>query len=88
MDSFQTVEAKLDAVLLAIRQQSEVPRFLSVERAATYTSLSPESIRRLLAAGKLTALRPVRGRVLIDRQQLESYVLAADTRTRTGRGRR
>jgi hypothetical protein len=74
------VERKPDA--------GDVPRFFSVERAAAHSDLSPESIRRLLNAGKLTALRPVRGRVLVDRVQLESYIAGSAQTLRRGRGRR
>src|SRR5690606_20223811 len=63
-------------------------RFLDVESAAAFTSLSADSIRRLLSAGKLTALRPVKGRVVIDREQLVSLVLNSTTSLRRGRGRR
>ena len=69
-------------------EAGDVPRFLSVERAAAHCDLSPESIRRLLSAGKLTALRPVKGRVLVDRVQLESYVAGSVETLRRGRGRR
>jgi excisionase family DNA binding protein len=65
-----------------------VPRFLTVQDTAVYTSLSPASVRRMLATGKLTALRPVKGRVVIDRQQLDSVVLSSDFRPRKGRGLR
>jgi excisionase family DNA binding protein len=84
--TLETLSAKLDAILA--RGQHEAPRFLSVERAAAYTSLSVESVRRLLAAGRLTALRPIKGRIVVDRNQLDAYVLGADVRPRTGRGRR
>jgi hypothetical protein len=60
-------------------------RFLDVEAAAAFTSLSADSIRRLLSAGKLTALRPVKGRVVIDREQLTSLVLNSTTTLRKGR---
>jgi excisionase family DNA binding protein len=63
-------------------------RFLTVADAAVYTGLSQESIRRLLARGRLHALRPVRGRVLIDRHELEALVLTSTATPRTGRGRR
>ncbi len=80
----QTLHAKLDLILAKVASPG---RFLTVARAAEYTDLSQESIRRLLAAGKLTALRPVRGKILIDRRQLESMVLTSTTTPRTGRGR-
>ena len=61
-------------------------RFFGIGGAATYASLSKESIRRLLAAGKLTALRPVRGRVVIDRRELDAFILGAANQPRRGRG--
>jgi excisionase family DNA binding protein len=88
-DSAATLEAiagKLDELLA--RKDVEAPRFLSVERAADYCSVSPETVRRLIASGRLTGLRPCKGRIVVDRRQLESYVLSADSRPRTGRGRR
>ena len=62
------------------------PRFLSIERAGQYSCLSSSSIRRLLSAGKLTALRPCRGRVLVDRHQLDSVVSGSSSAPRSGRG--
>ena len=62
-------------------------RFLSITSAAQWTDLSQESIRRLLASGKLQAHRPVRGKVLVDRVELESLVLSATSAPRKGRGR-
>jgi excisionase family DNA binding protein len=63
------------------------PRWLSVEAAARYTSLSPRSIRNLIAAGRVTPSRAVRGRVLIDRLELDAALSAeCGTRPRRGRG--
>ena len=62
------------------------PRFLSVRRAAAYASLSEVSIRRLLDSGKLTSLRPGRGKILIDRIQLDAVVVSATAVPRMGRG--
>ena len=64
------------------------PRWLPIPSSARYTGLSVGSIRRLLAAGKLTAFRPVRGRVVLDRYELDSYVLGCNARPRAGRGLR
>ena len=61
-------------------------RYLGVKEAAAYASLSTRSIRRMLAAGRLTALRPVRGRIVIDRTQLDSVILNATAQPRHGRG--
>ena len=79
------VAAKLDAIL---SREEQWPRFLSVDRAADYCSLSPVSIRRLISAGKLAPLRPVKGRIVIDRVALESLVLGNNQKPRRGRGLR
>lgn len=44
------------------------------------------SIRREISAGRLTAYRPRRGRILIDRIELDRLVLGATVRPRVGRG--
>ena len=62
-------------------------RWLSVASAAEYSDLSTESVRRLIASGKLAAHRPVRGKILIDRLQLDSLIAASTGRLRRGRGR-
>lgn len=63
------------------------PRWLSVATAARYCSLGEKSIRNLVASGKLTPSRAVRGKLLIDRQQLDSLLLAECGRQlRKGRG--
>jgi len=82
--TLELLAAKLNELLDIAKRGSA--RFLTVQGAAEHSSLSPESIRRLISAGKLTALRPVRGRVLIDRRQLDSVVLSATQRPRRGRG--
>lgn len=62
-------------------------RWLSVKAAASYASLSEDSIRRMLEEGQLTPYRPRRGTVLIDRRQLDRVILAATGEPRGGRGR-
>jgi excisionase family DNA binding protein len=62
------------------------PRFLTVRQAAEYTALSQDSIRSMLARGRLTALRPVQGRVVIDLRELDAVVTSSSGRPRTGRG--
>ncbi|HUT10739.1 MAG TPA: excisionase family DNA-binding protein [Thermoguttaceae bacterium] len=76
-----------DAVELLTRRLADVgPRFLSVQGAATRASLSTDSIRRLVESGRLTALRPVRGKVLIDARELDALILSSTDRVRNGRG--
>jgi excisionase family DNA binding protein len=81
----QGIHQKLDLLIHETRQANQ--RFLGVADAAGLAGLSIESIRRLLAAGKLTALRPVRGKILIDRRELESMVLNSTATPKLGRGR-
>jgi excisionase family DNA binding protein len=84
------VERIADAVVARLRTESVAPidpRWLSVEQAANYAALSVESLRRLLAAGKLTAYRPRPGRVLIDRRELDALILGSTRRPTGGRGR-
>lgn len=61
-------------------------RFFTVKNAAAYSDLSEESIRRLLDSGQLTKLRPVKGRIVIDRKELDAYFLASTSTPRKGRG--
>jgi excisionase family DNA binding protein len=61
-------------------------RYLSVAHAAEYADLSEDSIRSLLSSGKLTALRPVPGRVVIDRRELDALLLSSTRRPRRARG--
>ena len=68
------------------KSSNSAPRWLTVDGAAKHSSLSVESIRRLLAAGKLTAHRPVRGRILIDPFELDSIISTATKKPRKGRG--
>ena len=82
----EQLTAKLDQ--LAEKKARPWPRFLSIRIAAEYSTLSEVSIRRLISAGKLTALRPClgKGKVLIDRHQLDAVVVSATATPRKGRG--
>jgi hypothetical protein len=61
-------------------------RYFSVADAATYSGLSADSIRSLLSSGKLTGYRPVSGRVVIDRRELDSLIQASTRVPRRRRG--
>jgi excisionase family DNA binding protein len=90
LDEDRLVERIADAVAARLRSAPVTPtepRWMSVEQAAAYSSLSAESLRRLLSAGKLTAHRPRPGRVLIDLRQLNALILASTRRPGVGRGR-
>ncbi len=73
---------------LAARVDAQTwPRWLSVAEASRYTSLSVRSIRNLISAGRVMPSRAVRGKVLIDRLQLDAALSAeCGKRLRRGRG--
>ncbi len=81
---FDAIHAKLDA--LARQSSALAQRFLSVKSAATYADLSEDSIRRLIERGDLTAHRPVKGRILIDREELDRLITGSTRRPVNGRG--
>ena len=81
----RAIDAKLNKLLRKTRNAD--CRFVGIADAARRADLSPESIRRLISAGKLTAFRPVRGRVVVDVRALDSFVLNATAQPRIGRGR-
>ncbi len=87
MPDLETIVEKLDLLIerTGLEAGSE-QRYLGVTGAARYSGLSEESIRRLLATRKLTGYRPIAGRVLIDRRELDALIRAADGRPRAGRG--
>ncbi len=73
---------------LAQRLDSPTQRFLGVATAAVYCGVSPKTIRKAIEKGDLTALRPARGRIVIDRQEIDLWILAtAGARHVGGRGR-
>jgi excisionase family DNA binding protein len=76
-----------DALAELLSKVAVATRWLSVADAATHAALSVRSIRQLLAAGKLTAHRPVRGKIVIDRVQLDNYISSSTAAPRKGRGR-
>ncbi len=76
---------KLDAVL---ERDERWPRFLTIDLAADYCSLSVESVRRMIRSGKLKPLRPVKGRIVLDRIALDAVVTGSIQTPRTGRGMR
>lgn len=86
--------SELAAVELAVISRIDLEKlianvgatWLTIEAAAARSSLSKGSIKRLFSAGKLTAHRPVRGRVLIAHNELDSVIRAATSTPRVGRG--
>ena len=81
--TLQTIVDRLDRLL---SQSAVTPRFFGVKTAASYAGLSEDSIRRMIERGDLAAYRPVRGKVLLDRHQLDAVILGSTRRPRRGRG--
>lgn len=54
-------------------ESMDTRRFLGIADAAAYCGLGASTLRRWLAEGRLTALRPSR-RVLIDRAELDALI--------------
>jgi hypothetical protein len=71
-------------------EAEEIPlgqrRFLSIVSSAAYVDLSPTSIRSLIAAGKLHPRRVVRGKILLDRIELEQLIASSTSTPRKSRG--
>jgi len=83
--TLDALHAKLDAL---IERTGPPKRFLSIKSAATYADLSQDSIRRMIEQRDLTAHRPVRGKVLVDRLELDRVILGSTARPVNGRGGR
>ncbi len=80
----EAIARKLDAILEAVSTPPR--RWLSVRSAAAYSDLSEESLRRLIDAGKLTGYRPLRGKLLIDRYELDALIARSTAAARGSRG--
>ena len=63
-------------------------RFVGIEDAACYLGVSSATVRKLVSEEKLTALRIVPGRVLLDRREIDKVALASASSPRCTRGRR
>jgi excisionase family DNA binding protein len=61
--------------------------YLTISHAALYADLSEDSIRSLIATGKLSGFRPVPGRVLVSRDELDAHIRSSTREPRRGRGR-
>ena len=79
-ERLEAIESKLDCL------GNSTPRWLTIKGAAAHSSLSEESIRRMLSSGKLAAHRPVKGRILIDKNELDNVISTATKQPRKGRG--
>lgn len=79
------VRAELQAVLNRAADRA-ARRFLPIPQAARYAGISAVSIRRLIKRGSLKAHRPVRGKIVIDRHELDNFVASAVADPRKGRG--
>ena len=83
-DQLERIEALLRQ--LVDDQGARWPEWLSIASAARYADLSEASIRRLISSGKITAHRVLRGKVSIERRQLDGLIREAVGSIRHGRG--
>ncbi|MEX0938527.1 MAG: hypothetical protein WDZ59_11765 [Pirellulales bacterium] len=75
LDTQDNILARLDT--RTERLDAPAPRWLSVAGAAAYSSLSEKSIRRLIGMGRLTPRRVLRGKLLVDRHEIDSVIGSA-----------
>lgn len=84
-DQFDQINDKLDKLLQGDSQVEK--RYLGVAAAAAYADLSETSIRRLCRSQKLTPLRAVGGKIIVDRRELDALIKSSTNNPRTGRGK-
>jgi excisionase family DNA binding protein len=87
-DARTLADAIAERLVAKVGELQTAQRFLTVGDAASYTGLSQDTIRALLAGRKLTPLHPVRGRIVIDRRELDTFILSSTRRPAGGRGQR
>lgn len=80
--------ARIESLLhrLVDDQGTRWPEWMAVATAARYTDLSEASIRRLISSGVLRAHRVLRGKISIERRELDDVIRAATGVVRHGRG--
>ncbi len=61
-------------------------KYATLAEAAVHVGLSVTSLRRMLAAGRLTAYRPVPGRVLVSIEELHAEIESSVSVPRKRRG--
>ena len=76
----------LERMLESLAKRAEFGRWLTVRAASDYSGLSEKSVRRMLASAKLTAHRPVRGKILICRRELDALIQTSTNQVRRSRG--
>jgi len=79
------IERRLDDAVSACRI---TPHWLTIADAAVYSGMSEKSIRKLLDKGEIIGRRPVPGRILIDRNELDNMIRGSVNSPKVGRGRR
>lgn len=78
--------SKIDTVATTTPVVTLPQRWLSIKTAAKYTEHSTNSIRHLLLTGKLTAHRLTRGKILVDKEELDNVIRTSTNQLRKGRG--
>lgn len=82
-DVADRLEQRLSALIA-----SPYPEWMSVATFAKYADMSEESARKLISTGDLTAYRPLKGKILINRREADNVIRSRTSTPRVGRGRR
>ncbi len=81
-DRLTRIEDHLRAIREALASPTPARRYLSVDETARYCGVSSKTIRRMLASGRLNALRPYARKVVIDIEELDAVVRGSAPRRR------
>lgn len=81
-DALDTRLVAIERQLAELLERGGVPqRYMTVGQAATYTGLSPKSLRRAIETGRLAVCHP-NGRLLLDRLAVDAWLSGPGGRRR------
>jgi len=86
VDQAAAIVGMLNRIEQRLERGTIAPRFKSVADTVVYAGLSADSIRRLVERGDLTAYRSVKGKIVLDIQEVDSFILGSTNRPQNGRG--
>lgn len=67
------ITVDVDALAEAVAEKLQTPQWLTVKEAAAHLRISERQMRNL-AGGEIPAYRPEGGRMVLNRQELDSWV--------------
>ncbi len=84
--TLEIISAQIAELAKRVEAGAVQPRFFGLQGAERYAGLSVKSLRRLIATGDIVPLRPIKGKLLIDKVQLDAVILSSTLEPRKGRG--